>query len=224
MSDPTGGLYPFLDGGEDSDPEAVLRDVRSSTLRKAEDITNLRRAMWDAHEEDLVKAARLVAGAYRGGGTLLAFGNGGSATDAQDLVADLTAPPFPHWRPLPALCLVQDRGILTAVGNDVGYDHVFARQVVAYGRDGDVAVGFSTSGQSPNLLSAFHEARARGMATVGFAGYDGGRMTAEGAVDAAVVAPSTHIPRIQEAHATAYHALLHMLHDLLSDLSEEGTA
>ena len=215
MTDPTGGLYPFLDGSDGSHADALLEDVRSSTLRKAEEITELRRSLWDAHEEDLAKAARLLADAFRRGGKVLAFGNGGSATDAQDLVVDLTAPPFAGWRALPAVSLVQDRGIVTAVGNDVGYEHVFARQVVAYGREGDVAVGFSTSGQSPNLLEAFREARSQGLGTLGFVGYDGGRLAKEGRLDAAIIAPSTHIPRIQEAHATAYHTLVHLVQALL---------
>lgn len=214
MSDGTSGLYPFLHDDE-RDPEPVLANVRESTLRKAAEVSELRRALWERSGDDLVRAARLTAEAFRGGGKLLAFGNGGSATDAQDLVADLTRPPLPEWTPLPALCLVDDRGVLTAVANDVGFEEVFARQVIACGEADDVAVGFSTSGRSGNVLEGLREAGSRGIRTVGFAGYEGGEMAEAGFMDAVIVAPSTHIPRIQEAHATAYHTLLVLVHELL---------
>lgn len=214
MSGLTSGLYPFLDDDE-HDPAPVLANVRESTLRKAADVSELRRALWERSGDALVWAARLTAEAFDAGGKLLAFGNGGSATDAQDLVADLTRPALPEWAPLPALCLVDDRGVLTAVANDVGFAEVFARQVIAYGEAGDVAVGFSTSGRSGNVLEGLREARSRGIRTVGFAGYEGGEMAEAEFMDAVIVAPSTHIPRIQEAHATAYHTLLLLVHELL---------
>lgn len=215
MSDPTGGLYPFL-GEERTDPEPVLDDVRSSTLQKARDVSRLRRETLERNEEALVRGARLLARAARGGGKVLAFGNGGSATDAQDLVADLTDPPRPDWRPLPALSLVQDRGVVTAVANDVGFAEIFARQIIACAEPGDVAVGFSTSGESENVVRAFREAGERGVGTLGFAGYEGGRMAEDDFLDAVVVAPSSHVPRIQEAHATAYHSLLAAVQELLA--------
>lgn len=216
-------LYPFLDEGEPAPgdpqavlaPEAILAEVRASTLAKAAEVVALRQALWDESAEALLRAAVLVAGACAAGGKVLAFGNGGSATDAEDLVHDLLHPPDSGWRPLPALCLDDDVGVITALGNDVGFQHVFSRQVIAYGEAGDVAVGFSTSGESANVLAAFAEARRRGLATVGFAGGDGGSMAAPGLLDAVVVAPSDHVPRIQEAHATAYHALLAMTQELL---------
>ncbi len=214
MSDPTGGLYPFL-GGDRAEPGPVLDDVRGSTLQKAGDVTDLRRATLERSEDALIRAARILAAALGAGGKVLTFGNGGSATDAQDLAADLTDPPVEGWRALPTLCLVQDRGVVTAVANDVGFGNVFARQVIAYGEEGDVAVGFSTSGESENVIAAFREAKDRGMTTVGFAGYQGGRMAEEGFLDAVIVAPSSHVPRIQEAHATAYHTVLALVQRLL---------
>lgn len=220
MSDPTGGLYPFLGGDEGGDAEPVLDDVRSSTLQKARDVSRLRRETLERNGDVLVRGSRILAAAARRGGKVLAFGNGGSATDARDLVTDLTEPPRPEWRSIPALCLVQDRGVVTAVGNDVGFAEIFARQVIAFAEAGDVAVGFSTSGESENVIRAFREASDRDVATLGFAGYEGGRMAQDGFLDAAVVAPSTHVPRIQEAHATAYHALLTATQRLLGDGSE----
>jgi D-sedoheptulose 7-phosphate isomerase len=212
-------LYPFL-GDERVDPAPVLADVRASTLRKSRDISELRGALWERHGIELARAARLCADAFAAGAKLLAFGNGGSATDAQDLVADLVTPPIAGWAALPAVDLTRDVGVVTAVGNDVGFDSVFVRQIIAYGEAGDVAVGFSTSGESRNVIDAFECARARGMVSIGFSGYDGGRMAAPGFLDAVIVAPSTYIPRIQEAHATAYHSLLYMVQAILR--GEEG--
>ena len=216
-------LYPFLAGGgsgsgaPEADPAPVLEDVGGSTRKKAEDVSLLRERLWEEHSDDLVRAARLLAESLESGGKVLAFGNGGSATDAQDLVADLSEPPVAGWSQFPAIDLSADHGVLTAVANDVSVESVFVRQVIAYGDGGDVAVGFSTSGESENVLQAFHEARERGMATVGFTGFEGGRMAEEGFLDVCVVAPSSYVPRIQEAHATAYHAVLAMTHALLAE-------
>jgi D-sedoheptulose 7-phosphate isomerase len=106
-----------------------------------------------------------------------------------------------------ALDLTEDTAILTALANDVGTEVLFQRQVIAHGREGDVAVAFSTSGGSANIVSALAEARRRGLTTIAVVGYDGGRIAAEGLADHVVLAPSQYIPRIQEAHATAYHLL-----------------
>lgn len=218
-----GDLYPFLDeraGPGASDPEPVLAEVRASTRRKAREIGELRRATWERHADDLARAAGRLAASWRAGGKLLAFGNGGSATDARDLVDDLGAPPRPGWRPLPAIDLTRDVGVITAVGNDVGFRSVFVRQVIAFGAPGDVAVGFSTSGESPNVIEGLRTAHERGLRTIGFAGYEGGRvaeLAREGVVDVAIVAPSSHIPRIQEAHATAYHAMVAMARAALGE-------
>jgi D-sedoheptulose 7-phosphate isomerase len=211
-----GDLYPFL-GDEPVDAGPVLAEVRGSTLQKSRDVSALRRALWDRHGDDLGTAAHLLAEAFAEGNKVLAFGNGGSATDAQDLVADLTAPPDQRWQPQPAMDLTQDVAMLTAVGNDVGFESVFVRQIIAHGQPGDVAVGFSTSGSSPNVVAAFAQAKRQGMRTIGFAGYDGGRMAEPGLVDSLIIAPSTYIPRIQEAHASAYHIVLCMMQALLRD-------
>lgn len=227
MSDGFESLYPFLDT-RPGDPAPVLADVRRSTLQKARDIRRLRDAVWASHSSELARAARILAGALARGGTVLAFGNGGSSTDAMDLVADLVEPVDPERTPFPALDLTRDAGVVTAVGNDVGFESVFVRQLIAHGREGDVAVGFSTSGESENVLRAFERAKSMGMATVGFSGQSGGSMARDGFLDAVIVAPSDHVPRIQEAHATAYHAVLAMTRRLLGgdgapppDLSSE---
>jgi D-sedoheptulose 7-phosphate isomerase len=163
----------------------------------------------------IVAAGQAMARAFARGATLLAFGNGGSTTDAQDMVTELINPPFPDWPPLPAIALTNDIAVVTAVGNDVGFDNVFARQVIAYGRRGDIAFGISTSGNSTNVLVALEQAKKQGLLTVGLAGYDGGKMKHSRAVDFCIVSHSDHIPRIQEAQATVYHALLEVIYTLL---------
>jgi D-sedoheptulose 7-phosphate isomerase len=144
---------------------------------------------------------RLAAGAR-----LIALGNGGSATDAMDVVADFRTPMFggPARR---ALDLTEDTGIITAVANDIGTDKIFLRQVIAYGREGDVLLAMSTSGNSLSVLEALKEGRKRGMVTMAFVGYDGGNVAANDLADHIVISRSQNIPRIQEAQASVYHVL-----------------
>ncbi len=124
-----------------------------------------------------------------------------------DVVADFRDPPRKAWPARPALDLTEDAAILTAIANDVGVESIFARQVIAYGRAGDVLLALSTSGNSENVIAALAEARRRDLRTVAMVGYDGGRVAAEGLADHVVVTRSQHIPRIQEAQASAYHVL-----------------
>lgn len=208
MSRSAESLYPFLGEGT-TDPEPVLLDVRQSTLKKVADVVALRRATWERHADDLVEAARIVARAATVGRKVLTFGNGGSATDARDLAADLSHPP-PGGHAVPALDLTRQISTVTAVANDVGFERVFVRPVIAFGETGDVAVGFSTSGESGNVIAALETAKGRGLSTIGFAGNAGGRMAEPGFLDVCVVARSAYVPRIQEAHATAYHAMVEM--------------
>ncbi len=147
---------------------------------------------------------------------MLACGNGGSATDAMDLVADLRAAPQ-GWPTRRAIDLTEDASIITAVANDVGVAQVFQRQVIAYGREGDALVVLSTSGNSENLIVALAEARRRGMASVAFVGYDGGRIAGDGLADHVIVTRSQHIPRIQEAQASGYHVLRELIELAASD-------
>jgi D-sedoheptulose 7-phosphate isomerase len=196
--DPTSFLYPFLER-EETDLDSVLADVECSTGQKAEDVIALR-ARIDTGAVSVCAAA--IRDRLERGGHLIAFGNGGSATDAQDLAADALA------RDWSAASLTNDAATVTAVGNDVGFDNVFARQLIALGRAHDVAVAISTSGNSPNLVAGLEEARRRHMLTVGIAGYDGGRLAQLDWLDHLFVVPSDYIPRIQEAQATIYHLLL----------------
>jgi D-sedoheptulose 7-phosphate isomerase len=198
-------LYPFLYEGT-ADLGAVLAQVRASTTAKVNEVIELRRTIAERDGERLARCAAEVAGAFTAGGRLFAFGNGGSATDAQQL-ATLFLNPGGAARPLPALALASDTSIITALSNDVGTGVVFARQLAAFGTSRDIAVGLSTSGNSENLLRAFDEASSRGMLTIGLAGYDGGKMAELGSIGYLFVAPSASVHRIQEAQTTTYHVL-----------------
>jgi D-sedoheptulose 7-phosphate isomerase len=192
-------LYPFL-GESAQSLESVVEDVRRSILAKAEEIGGLR-------EQTLTENAAALdaaAAALRAAGRVLALGNGGSATDAMDLVADLRA------RGRRALDLTADPAVLTAIANDIGVEAIFARQVIAYGRADDVLITLSTSGNSENVIAALREARRRRMGSIALVGYGGGRILSEGLADHVIVTRSEHIPRIQEAQASAYHVLVEM--------------
>jgi D-sedoheptulose 7-phosphate isomerase len=199
-------LYPFLSEGE-HDLEAVVDDVRRSALAKAEEIGELRAQTLTENRDELVAAAAGLRQDLDGGGRLLALGNGGSATDAMDVVADFREPPDPRWPARRAMDLTEDAAIITAIANDIGTEAIFARQVIAHGRAGDALLALSTSGNSGNVIEALAEARRRGLRTIAMVGYDGGRVAAERLADHVVVTRSEHIPRIQEAQASAYHVL-----------------
>ncbi len=198
-------LYPFLYAGK-TDVSAVLEQARQSTVSKAHEILELRRAVLSRYGPALLSCAHAAAGRFAAGGRLLVFGNGGSATDAQQL-ATLFLHPGGTARPLPALGLASDPSVLTALCNDIGVDVVFARQIAALGSKRDIVVGLSTSGNSANLLRAFDEASRRGMLTIGIAGYQGGKMAELDSIDYLFIAPSESVHRVQEAQTTVYHAL-----------------
>jgi D-sedoheptulose 7-phosphate isomerase len=198
-------LYPFLAESE-TDAGAVLEDVRRSVLMKAEEIGDLRTQTLRDGSAELIAAAAGLRSRFEAGGRLLALGNGGSATDAMDAVADTRTPPAP-FPARPALDLTEDSAIITAVANDIGTEAIFTRQVIAHGRAGDVLVAFSTSGGSENVIAALAEARGRGLDTIALVGYGGGRIAADRLADRVIVTGSEHIPRIQEAQATAWHVL-----------------
>lgn len=204
-------FYPFLFAGGKADLAEVLAQVQQSTLKKCQEVIALRRRTLEQARDQIIQAGVDMAQAFAAGATLFAFGNGGSATDAQDLVADLMNPPFPAWKPLPAISLTNDVAVVTAVGNDVGFDNVFNRQIIALAKAGDIAFGISTSGNSKNAAAAFEQAKRRQMLTVALAGYDGGEFRRSPHVDCCITSPSDYIPRIQEAHATVYHALLEII-------------
>ena len=191
-------LYPFLEA-EEADRRTVFADLEASTVRKGQDVIALRRAI------DLLaveRCGRAVRERLERGGRLIAFGNGGSSTDAQDVAVDCREL---GW---PAVALTDDAATITAVGNDVGYENVFARQLIPLGRPADVALAISTSGSSPNVVAALEEAHRRELLTCAITGYDGGRLAELPWLDHLFVVSSDYVPRLQEAHATIYHLLL----------------
>ncbi len=202
-------LYPFL-GEQEDDLETVMAAVRASVLAKAAEISALRAQTLEEAEGELRAAAATLRSRLERGGRVLALGNGGSATDAMDAVADLRCPPA-GWRPWAAIDLTEDPGILTAIANDVGVESIFSRQVIAHGRAGDALLVFSTSGGSRNVLAALVQARRIGMLTLAFVGYGGGQIASERLADHVIVTRSEHIPRIQEAQASAWHVLRELL-------------
>jgi len=167
----------------------------------------------------LARAAEAVIAALRGGGKVLLCGNGGSAADCQHIAAELVGQYRRRRRALAAIALTTDTSILTAVGNDFGFEPVFARQVEALARPGDVLIAISTSGQSPNVLAAVAAARARGCATIGFVGRDGGPLAT--AVDIALVVAVAETPRIQECHIAMGHALCRVVEEALGGPTTE---
>ncbi len=197
-------LYPFL-GEQESSLASVLDDVRRSALMKSEEIGALRQQTLTDNRGALIAAADTLRTVFDRGAKLLALGNGGSATDAMDVVADFRSTGHP------AIDLTEDTSIITAIANDIGTDAIFSRQVIAYGVAGDVLIALSTSGNSANVISALGEARRRALATIALVGYDGGRIGAEGLADHVIITRSEHIPRIQEAQASAYHALCELV-------------
>ncbi|GAC1644636.1 MAG: SIS domain-containing protein [Ktedonobacteraceae bacterium] len=210
-------FYPFLFESERVNPDEVLTQVRHSTLEKCHEVVALRRTMLKESGQQILATGRAMTKAFAAGATLLAFGNGGSTTDVQDMVTELLNPHYAEWPPLPAIALTNDIAVITAVGNDVGFDNIFSRQIIAFGRSGDIALGISTSGNSSNIVAAFEQAKRQGMLTVALAGYDGGKLARSSAVDYCIVTPSDHIPRIQEAQATTYHALLEIIATLIQE-------
>lgn len=208
-------LYPFLYSGA-SDLDAVLAEVQRSTTEKAAEIVAVREAMVTRYGGQLAACATAMAESFAAGGWLYAFGNGGSSTDAEALV-QLFVNPGPGARPLPAAALTTDVAVLTALSNDVGFEVIFARPLAAKAKPGDIAVGLSTSGGSANVLRAFEEAQRLGMVTVGFAGYDGGKMAEAGTIDYLFSVPSTSVHRIQETQATTYDVLWELTQRALGD-------
>jgi D-sedoheptulose 7-phosphate isomerase len=217
MPETTDFLYPFIEGDE-TDAETLLEDLARSATAKWRQSSKLRDATLIHVEEMLRATAAAMAERLTAGGRLFTFGNGGSATDAEAVAHLYTEPPW--GRPLPARSLAEDQAVMTALGNDVGFELVFSRQLIAHGRRNDIAMGFSTSGNSDNLMRAFAEARKQGMLTVGIAGTDGGRMAAEGSpVEQCFVVRSDSVHRIQESQAALNNALWAAVQDALSATS-----
>ena len=199
----TGFLYPFI-AAEERDERPLLAALAGSARAKAAESAALQQATLTAAADLVAACGAAMAERFAAGGRLYAFGNGGSSTDCATFAALFASPP--DGRPLPALNLSADQAVVTALGNDVGFDLIFSRQIIAHGGSRDIAVAFSTSGSSRDLMAALREARGRGLLTVGFAGYDGGEMARSDVVDHCFVVRSQSVHRIQESQALlGYH-------------------
>jgi len=179
------------------------------------------KAIWNEHLEvtralpqlasDVAKAVEMIHSSLAAGGKLLIAGNGGSAADAQHIAAELTGRFLRERKPLPALALHANSSALTAIGNDYGYEHVFARELAAHARPGDVLLAISTSGDSKNILRAIEEARQKRVAVIGMTGESGGAMRA--ACDLCLCVPSKSTARIQEMHIMIGHTICELLEE-----------
>lgn len=189
------------------------RDAAARVRAILAESARVKRVLAEESAEAIARAAGMVASSLAQGGRLLLFGNGGSAADAQHLAAEFCGRLSRERPALPAIALTANTSDLTALGNDYGFERVFARLVEAHGRAGDVAIAISTSGNSPNVLAAVETARSAGLRTIGFTGRGGGKLAAR--VELALVVPSDDTQRIQESHIAIGHALAELVDDAL---------
>jgi D-sedoheptulose 7-phosphate isomerase len=203
-----GFLYPFL-GQEKQETGSLLTEVAASIQMKAQDDSRLRAQAAQEQAEQISNAVVGMRQRLERGGKLIIFGNGGSATDANDWALDCVLPP-PGYRAIPAVSLSLEPANISAIANDVGTEVVFLRQLIAQARPEDVAIGISTSGGSCNIIAALEEARKRNLLTVALLGYDGGEIQRRHLADFPVVVRCDYIPRIQEVQASIYHVMREM--------------
>ena len=213
---PLQDLYPFLHGEKknaQSENAALLESVR----QKSQHSIDIKQQFFAANAQALIDMAHAVADSYRNGGRLFTMGNGGSSCDAAHLAVEFQHPVTAGRPALPAMNLCMDTAMTSAVSNDVGVQHVFVRQLGAHAREGDGVVGFSTSGNSENLMAGFRKARELGLVTMGFAGGEGGDMKSSSLLDHCLVVATDSIHRTQEVHVACYHILWDLTHTLLAD-------
>jgi D-sedoheptulose 7-phosphate isomerase len=212
-SESTSFLYPFIES-EECDAKSLLEDLAASARGKAAESARLQRASLDEYAEGLTAAGIEMAERFGRGGRLYTLGNGGSSTDAATLATLFSRPA--QGRPVAAWSLAADEAVVTALGNDVGFELIFKRQIIAHARDRDVAIALSTSGNSEDLITAITEAKQRGLLTIGFAGHDGGRMAEADELDHCFTVHSQSIHRIQESHAMLGYRLWSVAQDRMA--------
>ena len=215
-------FYPFLHDDQKR-PEELREQLTFSLLEKARESVSVKTKFFEENKETIIAASLDLAKAFHRGRKLLVCGNGGSATDAQHVAVEFMHPITVGRKALPAICLTNDMAMVTAVANDVGFDDVFSRQIIALGSEGDVLLGISTSGNSENLMHAFATARQMKLTTLGFAGDDGGKMDqmrSRGLLDYCLTVPTSSIHRIQETHVALYHIMWDLVHEFMQHKSE----
>jgi D-sedoheptulose 7-phosphate isomerase len=189
--------------------------VKDAILRKARESAEVKELFFRAEADRIEALARAMASAFQKGGRLYVMGNGGGATDAQHVAVEFCHPIVEKRRPLPAVALTADSAVVTAIANDRDFAKVFADQLRVLARPGDMVLGLSTSGESPNLLQGLQAARELGLLTVAFTGKDGGRLAT--LAEHAFVVPSFSIHRIQETHVALYHVVWDLVHVALGE-------
>ena len=208
-------LYPSL-YGERQDACQLDHALLDAVRMKAQDSIDTKRSFFEHNGARLVAMAHALAEVYQRDGRLFAMGNGGSSCDAAHIAVEFQHPITAGRPALAAINLVADTAMLTAVGNDVGIEHIFVRPLIAQARRGDALIGISTSGNSLNLLAAFATARRLGLVTLGLSGHDGGAMAGCGDIDHCLVVESSSVHRVQETHVAIYHMLWDLVHTLLA--------
>ncbi|MGE0127783.1 MAG: SIS domain-containing protein [Blastocatellales bacterium] len=214
-------FYPFLHGDEKRGEghEELMGALKLALVAKARESAEIKTRFFEENKEAVLQASLAMARAFHRGCKLLVCGNGGSATDAEHVATEFMHPITVGRRALPAISLTNDTATMTAVANDVSFADVFSRQIIALGKTGDVLLGVSTSGNSENLLRAFETAKRMGLITIGYAGGDGGRMSASGAMDFCLTIPTASVHRVQETQVTLYHVMWDLVHELLGHRS-----
>jgi D-sedoheptulose 7-phosphate isomerase len=207
----SGFLYPFL-GKNKQETFDVVAEAAASIRMKVQDDARLRAQVASEEPEKIGNAALAMRERIDRGGKLIIFGNGGSATDANDWAIDCFLPPS-GYRPIPAISLSMEPANLSAIANDVGTELIFQRQLIAHARPNDAAIAISTSGGSKNIVMALQEARKRNLLTVALLGYDGGEVLRRGLADFPIIVRSDYIPRIQEVQASIYHLIREAMED-----------
>ncbi|MCF6318341.1 MAG: SIS domain-containing protein [Proteobacteria bacterium] len=209
-------LYPFLHGNSKdsaSENDALLDSIK----QKSQNSIDIKQQFFADNAQGLIDAATAIAKVYQNNGRLFTMGNGGSSCDAAHLAVEFQHPVTTGRPALPAMNLCIDTAMISAVSNDLGVKHVFVRQINAHARKGDCLVGFSTSGNSANLIAGFQKAKELGLINIGFAGDNGGEMLSSGLLDYCLVVQTDSIHRVQEVHVTCYHILWDLVHTLLAD-------
>ncbi len=209
-------LYPFLHK-KNKDLIIGQQGLLESIKQKSNESITTKQQFFANNAEALLATATAIASVYMNNGRMLAMGNGGSSCDAAHFSVEFQHPVTAGRPALPAINLLADTAMNSAVANDVGFQHIFVRQLCAHGRKEDGLIGFSTSGNSHNLMQAYAKAKELGLVTIGLAGGDGGEMKRSGLLDHCLIVDSDSIHRVQEVHVACYHILWDLTHTLLAD-------
>ncbi len=216
QNNPLESLYPFLHNKK-KDARQAHQALLDSISLKVQDSLKAKQHFFEQYHQTLIDAAQTLANCYQHQGQLFTMGNGGSSCDASHMAVEFQHPVTAGRPSLPATNINNDMAFISAVANDIGIQHVFARQIEAHAKPQDCIIAFSTSGHSENILNGLKKAKESGLSTIGFVGGDGGAMKSSSLLDHCLCVHSDSIHRVQEVHVTAYHILWDLTHTLLAD-------